>query len=81
VALIYVYTPPDVAFDMYRFREEYGDAALTFRQFVKLYNAPVEGRVKYILGDADVILYDWLGYEQYRSVTVDMMKDVGVCVD
>jgi len=80
VALIYVYTPPDVAFDMYRYRETYDDTNISFREFVELYNAPVEGRVKYILGDADVVLYNWLGYEQYHSVTIDMMKDIGVFI-
>lgn len=79
-AVIYVYTPPDVAYDMYRLRENYSERDISFRDFVTLYNAPVEGRVKYILGDADVVLYNWLGYDQYRSVTLDMMKEIGVFV-
>ena len=81
VALVFVYTPPDVAFDMYRYREEYGDSSVSFKEFVSLYNAPVEGRVKYLLGEADVILYNWIGFDQYHSVTIDMMNDIGVCSD
>ena len=80
VAVIYVYTPPDVAYDMYRFRENYSERDISFRDFVTLYNAPVEGRIKYVLGEADVVLYNWLGYEQYLSVTIDMMKAVGVFI-
>lgn len=78
VAVIYVYTPPDVAYEMYRGREMDGAAGMTFREFIGVYNAPVEGKVKYILGDADAILYNWLGVGQYEHAISDMINDLGV---
>lgn len=65
IALLYVYTPPDVAYEMYRDREGHGEALTTFEQFITLYNAPVESRIRYLLGDADVITFNWLGLEAY----------------
>jgi predicted NUDIX family phosphoesterase/dephospho-CoA kinase len=67
VALLYVYTPPDVAFEMYKRREDYGEKNTSFDEFVRLYNAPVESRVRYLLGDADVISFNWLGETVYMQ--------------
>ena len=65
VALLYVYTPPDVAYEMYRFREGHNEEAITFEQFVRLYTAPVKSRTPYLLGEADIITFNWLGVEGY----------------
>jgi len=78
VAVMYVYTPPDVAFDMYRSREDYGDISISFLDFVKLYNAPVEGLVKYILSEADIVLYNWAGLHEYHNIVREMMNDIGI---
>lgn len=67
VALLYVYTPPDVAFEMYKQREDYGESNTSFDEFIRLYNAPVESRVRYMLGDADVISFNWLGEDVYKD--------------
>lgn len=77
IAVMYVYTPPDVAYDMYRGREDYGDQAVSFHDFVSIYNAPVEQKVKYVLGEADVVLYNWVGLDQYDKIIERMMIDIG----
>ncbi len=81
VAVVFVYTPPDVAHGMYIQRENYSDRDISFREFIARYSALVESQVAYMLGEADVVLYNWVGYEQYRNVTVRMMKDIGVLND
>ncbi|MGR9432757.1 HTH domain-containing protein [Rhizobium leguminosarum] len=76
VALLYVYTPPDVAYEMYRYREGHGEQAITFPEFVRLYTAPVEGKIRYIIGEADVITFNWLGLEAYESALIHLMEDL-----
>lgn len=78
LALLYVYTPPDVAFAMYQMREDHGIGGIDFDTFVDLYNAPVEGQVRYIIQDADVILYNWLGLSEYERTINDMLTKLGL---
>ncbi|GEO80457.1 hypothetical protein ROR02_05880 [Pararhodospirillum oryzae] len=78
VALIYVYTPPDVAFEMFRMREDYGYDKIDFDAFIELYNAPVEGQVRYLIQDADVILYNWIGLSEYEKTIDEMLTKVGL---
>lgn len=66
-ALLYVHTPPDVAYEMYRFREGHGEASTTFEDFISRYNAPVESRIRYMLGDADIVTFNWLGIDAYNQ--------------
>lgn len=79
VALIYVYTPPDVAFEMYRTREGHGETTTTFPEFVGLFNAPVERRTRYLIGEADVITFNWLGIESYTETLEQLVEQIGVC--
>jgi predicted NUDIX family phosphoesterase len=76
VALMYVYTPPDVAFEMYRDREGHGEQAIDFPDFVKLYTAPVESKIRYMTGDADTIVFNWLGFEAYERALSDLMEEL-----
>jgi len=78
LALMYVYTPPNVAFEMYRMREDYGFGDIDFDTFVDLYNAPVEGQVRYIIQDADVILYNWIGLPEYEKTINEMLTKLGL---
>jgi predicted NUDIX family phosphoesterase/dephospho-CoA kinase len=73
VALLYVYTPPDVAYEMYRYREGHGEEAITFPDFIKLYTAPVESRIRYLIGEADIITFNWLGLESYQRALSNLM--------
>ena len=78
LALLYVYTPPDVAYEMYRMREDHGFGDIDFDSFVDLYNAPVEGQVRYIIQDADVILYNWIGLSEYEKTINEMLTKLGL---
>lgn len=73
VALLYVYTPPDVAYEMYRYREGHEENSITFPAFIELYTAPVEGKIRYMIGDADVITFNWLGLEGYERALTSLM--------
>lgn len=66
VALLYVYTPPDVAYEMYKARENYHEQSISLTDFVKLYTAPVERQIRYLIGEADIITYNWLGVDGYE---------------
>ncbi|WP_421979462.1 HTH domain-containing protein [Roseibium sp.] len=76
VALFYVYTPPDVAFEMYRDREGHAEQGITFLEFVRLYNATVESKIRYMIGDADVIIFNWLGLEAYELALSALMEEL-----
>lgn len=76
VALLYVYTPPDVAFEMYRDREGHGENCITFAEFVKLYTAPVESKIRYMMGNADVIIFNWLGIDAYEMALSALMGEL-----
>ncbi|WP_157179869.1 HTH domain-containing protein [Rhizobium sp. CCGE 510] len=76
VALLYVYTPPDVAFEMYRDREGHHEGAITFPDFVQLYTAPVESKIRYMTGEADIITFNWLGLEDYARALAGLMEEL-----
>jgi predicted NUDIX family phosphoesterase len=78
LAVLYVYTPPDVAFEMYKLREDHGLGDIDFDAFVDLYNAPVEGQVRYMIQDADVVLYNWIGLSEYEKTINDMLIKLGL---
>jgi predicted NUDIX family phosphoesterase len=76
VSLLYVYTPPDVAYEMYRFREGHAEEKITFQDFVQLYTAPVESKISYLLGEADIITFNWLGLEGYERALTSLMGEL-----
>ncbi len=78
IALMYVYTPPDVAFEMFRMREDYGYDEIDFDTFISLYNAPVEEQVRYMIQEADVILYNWIGLSEYEKTINEMLMKLGL---
>lgn len=78
VALLYVYTPPDVAFEMYRYREGHGEDSMTFQEFVKLHTAQVESRIRYLIGEADIITFNWLGFDAYERALTTLMEELHV---
>lgn len=81
VALIYVQTPPDVAWEMYRFREASQEPPISFREFVALYNAPVERDIKYMIAEADAVLYNWIGMDQYDTAIRRLLEEIAIGTD
>ena len=73
VALMYVYTPPHIA---YRFYEGRSGDDLSIDEFLKLYNSPVEADVKKLIVDADAILYNWTGKLHYERAIRKLMQEL-----
>jgi hypothetical protein len=66
VALIFVQTPADVAYDMYRTREVQGTLTFSYRDFLELYDAPVESEISSLGRKAQVYIYNSFGIEAFR---------------
>jgi len=66
--LVYVHTPPDIAFDFYRTREEKLGLNLTYRDFLALYDAPVESEISSLGRAADLYVYNSFGIEAFRRM-------------
>lgn len=80
IALIYIHTPPDVAYDLYTLRENQKNS-ISPADFAALQNAPVESRVRYLIDDADAIVYNWFGLENYRFLIRDLIEELGLLRD
>ncbi len=74
VGLIYVYTTPDVAFQLYR-RRERPDAQIG--DFLEVWESPVEREIPKLLSEADAVLYNWFGRSGYVSVIRGLMRESG----
>ena len=66
--LMYVHTPPDIAFDFYRAREEKLGLSFTYRDVLALYDAPVESEVSSLGRAADLYVYNSFGIEAFRRM-------------
>ncbi len=73
VGLLYVYTPPNMAYQFYRGR---GDTGLSIQDFLRVSDFPVETEVRSMIGISDAILYNWSGRPLYRDAIRQLMKDV-----
>lgn len=72
VGLLFVQTPPDVAFDMYRAREAHGNLNFSYREFLKVYDAPVEAEIPSLGRRANAYIYNSFGMEAFRR-TLDAL--------
>jgi hypothetical protein len=72
-SLIFVQTPPDVAYEMYRTREVQGTLTFSYRDFLEIYDAPVEAEVPSLGRKAQVYIYNSFGIEAFRR-TLDELK-------
>ncbi|WP_246740000.1 HTH domain-containing protein [Bradyrhizobium aeschynomenes] len=66
LALLFVQTPPDLAFDMYRAREATGTLTFSYRDFLKVYDAPVEAEITSLGRNASAYIYNSFGLEAFR---------------
>lgn len=73
LALIYVHTPPDIAF---RFYEKRLGQPVSIQEFVAVRESPVESEVVGMIEDADAVLYNWTGKMGYRQTIRAMMRDL-----
>jgi dephospho-CoA kinase len=77
VAVLYIHTPPDVAYELYTLREAPKES-LSPAEFAAIQNAPVESKVRYLIDDADAIVYNWFGIDSYRFVIRELIGELGL---
>jgi hypothetical protein len=70
VGLIFVNTPPDVAYDMYRAREAERALTFSYREYLGIYDAPVEAESPSLGRRAHVVINNAFGIETFR-LTLD----------
>jgi predicted NUDIX family phosphoesterase/dephospho-CoA kinase len=75
LGVLYVYTPPDVAFDFYRSRK---GRQTSVHEFIEVREAPVEAEVASLIGHADGVVYNWAGIKGFRDIARTLMKELGV---
>ncbi len=75
VALIYVRTPADLAYEFYTRREE---KAATVRDFMRVREMDVEREVDDLIGESDAVFYNWLGVKTYRETVRGFMAELGI---
>jgi predicted NUDIX family phosphoesterase len=74
IALLFVQTPPDLAFDMYRAREAQGTLTFSYRDFLKIYDAPVEAEIPSLGRNASAYIYNSFGLEAFRRTLDNVVE-------
>lgn len=75
IGLLFVQTPPDLAFDMYRAREA-GTLKFSYRDFLKVYDAPVEGEISSLGRRANAYIYNSFGMEAFRRTLDELLPQM-----
>jgi hypothetical protein len=73
VAVLYVYTPPNIAFQFYQERRK---QLLSINEFLELCEAPVESEVKKLISAADAVLYNWNGKLRYEQAVRQLLREL-----
>jgi len=77
VATLFIHTPPDVAYQLYRLRDA-NVPDLSLSDFMEIYNSPVESELNYLIGDSDAVLYNWIGLNDYEAVVEKFIEQTGL---
>lgn len=75
VGVVFVQTPPDLAYDFHASRVS-DDTSVS--RFFDYRSARVEAEVESLIAYADAVIYNWIGKLQYRESIVSMMGELGV---
>jgi predicted NUDIX family phosphoesterase/dephospho-CoA kinase len=73
VGLLYIYTPPNVAYKFYKVRSR---RRISIHEFLKVFDSPVEAEARGILEMADAVLYNWTGEPMYKDTIRRFMSEV-----
>lgn len=76
--IVFVMTPPDIAFAFFKQRE---DPEVDFLAFTAIRESAVESDVPNLLKLADAVLYNWNDREGYLSEVRSFLNDVGIQQD
>jgi predicted NUDIX family phosphoesterase len=74
LGLLYVYTPPNVAYQFYKGRGSSDN--LSIQDFLRISDSPVEIDVRSMIGVSDAVVYNWSGRPIYRDAIRKLMRDV-----
>jgi len=74
IGIIYVHTLPDIAYKFYQEREGKGCSIF---DFLKVRNARVESEVEEMIAQADAVLYNWIGLNNYKKTIRKMVRELG----
>lgn len=72
VGLVFVNTPPDVAYDMYRVREAQRALTFSYREYLDIYDAPVEAEIPSLGRRAHIVINNAFGIETFRRTLDDL---------
>lgn len=75
-ALLYVHTPPDVAYEMYRVRESTSSLDFTYRDFLRVFDAPVEADLTTLGRSAQTYIYNFMGIDALRRSLDKLVKEL-----
>jgi hypothetical protein len=75
IGIVFVHTPPDLAYSFYADRIEQG---ASMDEFLSVRSAPVEAEVESMIAIADAVLYNWTGRLQYRETIQALMAELGI---
>jgi len=75
-ALLYVHTPPDIAYEMYRLRESASSLDFTYRDFLRVFDAPVESDLTTLGRSAHTYIYNFLGIDALRRSLDKLVQDL-----
>jgi hypothetical protein len=66
IGLLFIQTPPDVSYNLYRSREAHDELTFTYRDFLKIYDATVEEDIPSLGRRAQVYIYNAFGIDAFR---------------
>lgn len=75
VGILFVHTPPNMAFSFYRKR---AGKSVSIHNFLRIRKNPVENEVEGMIVLADALLYNWSGQTYFRETIHEMMRDIGL---
>jgi predicted NUDIX family phosphoesterase/dephospho-CoA kinase len=73
LGLLFVETPPDLAYKFFKERE---GPTMTIFEFLNRRHAPVEQEINEMIGLSDAILYNWTGRSELRQAIKMLMKEL-----
>lgn len=74
VGLIFIQTPADVAYDMFRAREAEASLSFSYRGFLKFYDAPVEAELQSLGRNAQAYIFNSFGIDAFRRTLDDLVE-------
>ena len=75
IGIVFVQTPPDLAFKFYSDRITHGASMF---DFLAARDSAVEQEVESFISMADAVFYNWTGTIQYRETIRSMMEQLGI---